>query len=83
MSNPIERFCAALEAEAREERRAKREAEKLPPLTIVIADQEELKRIYALAASRPYKQNVLPMIRGHLRCWSREELEKARREKAS
>lgn len=83
MSNPIERFCEALEAEAREERRAKREAERLEPLTIVIADQQELKRIHAIIASRPYKDNPVPMIRRHLRCWSREELDKIRRESAA
>lgn len=83
MSNPIDRFCDALEAEARAERKAARESARLEPITIVIADQEELKRIYALAESKRYKERVIPMIRSHLRCWSREELEKARKESAA
>lgn len=81
--NLIDRYCDALEAEAKAEKRAQREASKLEPLTFVIADQEELKRIYALAARQRWKEKPVSMIRRHLRGWSREELEKARAEAAA
>ena len=80
--NPIDRYCDALEAEAIVERQAARAAERLEPLTIVISDQEELKRIYALVASKRWKEHPIPMIRRHLRGWSREELDRARTEMA-
>jgi DNA polymerase III delta subunit len=70
----IEHFVAVMDAEAREAR----EAAKLEPITITIADQEELQRLLALAKGNP--KQIRPMIRRHLRGWSRETLE---REKAT
>ena len=76
--NPIDRFAEALEAEGRAEAKAAREAAKLEPLTIVISDQEELKRIYAIVSALPYKQQVIPYVRAHLRGWSRDQLNEIR-----
>jgi hypothetical protein len=80
MSNPFERYAAALEAEGRAESKAAREAAKLEPLTIVISDQEELRRIYAIVSALPYKQQVVPYVRAHLRGWSRDRLNEIRAE---
>jgi hypothetical protein len=79
---PIDRFADALHRDAIAERAAAREAAKLEPLTIVISDQQELKRIYALIPGNQGKDPI-PMIRRHLRCWSRDELRKARAETAA
>jgi len=72
------RFDDALRQEGIEERRQAREAAKLEPITIVIADQEELRRIHELAARQ--KGSVIAMVRRHLRGWSREQLDAIRRE---
>lgn len=82
MSNPIERYAEALEREGKAEAKAAKEAAHLEPITIVIADQEELKRIYEIVGSLPYKQPVIPYIRAALRGWSRERLAKVRLAKA-
>lgn len=58
------------------------EAAKLEPITIVVADQEELKRIYAIVAALPFKQQVVPYVRACLRGWSRDRLQQVRLEKA-
>jgi len=83
MSNPIERFAEALEREGRAEKAAAREAARLEPITIVISDQEELKRIHEILALLRYKERAVPMIRGHLRGWSRELLSRMRAERGS
>lgn len=70
------RFDEALRQEAIEERHQQREAAKLEPITIVIADQEELRRIHELAARQ--RGSVVAMLRRHLRGWSREQLDAIR-----
>lgn len=75
---PGERFVAALDAEANEERRLAREALKLEPITIVISDQQELRRIHELAQRS--RSSPIPMLRRHLRGWSREQLDAKRTE---
>lgn len=67
------RFEAALKEDMRREKQAEREAARLEPLTIVISDQQELQRIYALAGIQ--KANPVPFIRRHLRQFVRKELE--------
>jgi hypothetical protein len=66
---------AAFEAKLKEEAKPA----KLEPITIVIDDQEELRRIYKLASFQ--RGTITAMIRRHLRCWSRDELSKARIER--
>ena len=80
--NPIDRYADALEAEGKKEAAARREASKLEPITIVISDQLEIRRLHELVASKPYKQQIVPFIRGHLREWGRQEMERARLERA-
>ena len=70
------RFDDALKQEGIEERRQAREAAKLEPITIVISDQEELRRIHELAKRR--RDRPIPMIRCHLRGWSRDQLDRIR-----
>ena len=67
------RFEAALKEDHRREQAAAREAAKLEPLTIVITDQQELKRIYELAGIK--KANPVPFVRRHLRQFVRKELQ--------
>jgi len=71
------RFDAALRQEAIDERRQQREAAKLEPITIVIADQQELARLHELA-KRFRRDTPVAMIRRHLRGWSREQLDAIR-----
>lgn len=73
---PGERFVTALEDEASEERRLAREALKLEPITIVISDQQELRRIHELAQRS--RSAPVPMIRRYLRGWSRDQLDAKR-----
>ncbi|MEK7952808.1 hypothetical protein [Luteolibacter soli] len=70
-------FEQALDHEAAAERKAAREAAKLEPITIVIADQEELRRLHELA-KRHRRDTPVAMIRRHLRGWSRTELDAIR-----
>lgn len=70
-------FEQGLADEAAAERRAAREAAKLEPITIVIADQEELRRLHELA-KRHKRDTPVAMIRRHLRGWSREQLDAIR-----
>jgi len=78
--NPGDRYAEALQREGIEAARAEREAAKLEPITIVISDQEELRRIHDLAGR--YRAKPVSMIRRHLRGWSRDELTRRRREMA-
>ena len=71
------RFEQALRQEGIEERRQKREAEKLEPITITIADQQELKMLHELA-KRFKRDTPTAMVRRHLRGWCREQLDAIR-----
>ena len=73
----FDRFEQALRQEGIDERRAEREANKLEPLVITIADQQELKMLYELA-KRFKRDTPTAMIRRHLRGWCREQLDAIR-----
>lgn len=78
----FERFIEALEAEeaaSRPKVRVPLPHERLEPLTITIGDQECLRRIYAIARSRPWKEKPESLVRGHLRVWARDEMDRVRR----
>lgn len=77
--NPFEHFESTLAREVAEERRKAREAAKLEPITIVIEDQQELRRLHELGKRQ--RGTITAMIRSHLRGWSREELDRARIER--
>jgi hypothetical protein len=78
MNSPVDHFVAVMDREAQAERAAVREAAKLEPITIVISDQQELRRIHELAVRK--RDKPVPMIRRHLRGWSREQLDTKRAE---
>jgi len=67
------RFENALREEGIAERRAEREATKLEPLVITIADQQELRALHELA-KRFKRDTPTAMVRRHLRGWCREQL---------